>query len=131
MSASLPGRVRLAIQHVCFAVLTCGFNTLQDPIARAYSAWTMSKRAACRQQAKADPMATCEFPSFAEMVIKEVQLLKQTGCTFSRAVRHCLQIAEIMYSASKPCGSAGRRSYSMMHPSSSRRSTQVTCARRP
>ena len=41
----------------------------------------------CRQQARADPFASCEFPTFAQSVVDEVRLLKQQGCTFSRAVR--------------------------------------------
>ena len=71
-------------------LLTWG-NGVQDPVARAYSAWTMSKRVSCRQQVRANPLATCSFPSFAQMVIREVQLLQRRGCTFSRAVRRPIQ----------------------------------------
>jgi hypothetical protein len=59
---------------------------LQDPIARTYSAWAMSKKMACRKQTRKNAFAPCNFPAFAEMVVNEVKILKRQGCTFSRAV---------------------------------------------
>ena len=77
-----------AVQHP--TLLRCA---LQDPIARAYSAWTMSKRMSCRQQVKADPLQPCQFPTFAQMVVDEVKMLKKQGCTFGPAVRSRLAAA--------------------------------------
>jgi hypothetical protein len=60
---------------------------MQDPIARAYSAWKMSKKMACREQAKWHPSEPCSFPMFAEMVLAETALLQKQGCAFNRKVR--------------------------------------------
>ena len=60
---------------------------MQDPIARAYSAWKMSKKMACRDQAKQHPLEPCVYPVFAEMVLAEAALLEKQGCAFSRKVR--------------------------------------------
>lgn len=70
--------------HVTNTVATN--DLIQDPIARAYSAWKMSKKMACRDQASKTPTHACQFPSFAEMVIAEVDLLEQQGCAFNRKV---------------------------------------------
>eukprot|EP00892_Ulva_mutabilis_P006868 jgi/Ulvmu1/4553/UM002_0281.1 len=71
-------RIKAMWPHAKFIVL------LRDPIARAYSAWKMSRKMSCREQAQRTPTQACQFPSFAEMVLAEVDLLEKQGCAFNR-----------------------------------------------
>ena len=83
---------------------------MQDPIARAYSAWTMSKRMACRQQARKDALAVCTFPTFAQMVVDEAKMLRRRGCTFSRAVcPSCPLSARVSNVRARSCFQASAR----------------------
>jgi hypothetical protein len=64
-------------------------GNVQDPIARVFSAWKMSKKMACRDQVKEHPTEPCMYPVFAEMVLAEVALLEKQGCAFNRKVWLC------------------------------------------
>lgn len=68
---------------------------MQDPIARAYSAWKMSKKMACREHAQRHPTQPCQFPTFAEIVMAEAELLEKQGCAFNRKVCFCARALTI------------------------------------
>jgi len=87
---------------VCTFLAVNGY-LVQDPITRAYSAWKMSRKMACREQAQRAPTQACHFPSFAEMVLAEVDMLEKQGCAFNRKVL-CMNF--------QPCQSCHTHCYS-------------------
>lgn len=65
----------------------------QDPVARAFSAWKMTRRELCP-----DEGSSCTVPDFATAVEENLAISGQKGCLFDAEVR-----SELIAVASSGC----------------------------